>query len=194
MSCALDVVAECETADIESAAEREADDTERRDALIIANLEWAHGIARGLLGRLPWQFDLDDLIGPAELGLVKAATRYDPAKNNNFQTYAYPRVHGSILDSIKRREYRERSHKPIAAAGPLRSPGPSIEDAIDRQRVWKFVDQLPERRRKIIQGIYREGKTLEEIAGEEHVSVTCICRLHRESLRRLRESMAPESN
>jgi RNA polymerase sigma factor (sigma-70 family) len=49
-----------------------------------------------------------DLQQAGAVGLMKAAATYDPALGK-FEAYAYFRIRGAIIDSQKRRTYREES-------------------------------------------------------------------------------------
>jgi RNA polymerase sigma factor (sigma-70 family) len=52
--------------------------------------------------------DMRDLQQAGAVGLLKAAATYDPALGK-FEAYAYFRIRGAIIDSQKRRTYREES-------------------------------------------------------------------------------------
>ncbi len=45
---------------------------------------------------------LDDYIGAGYLGLVEAARRYSSRSGSEFQSYAFLRIRGAIIDSIRR--------------------------------------------------------------------------------------------
>ena len=64
---------------------------------------------RGLRARLPRHADLDDLRSAGRLGLVDAATRYDPATGVPFARYAMQRVRGSMLDATRSVDWATRS-------------------------------------------------------------------------------------
>lgn len=74
----------------------------RRDDLILDHL-W---LVRHALGKiavhLPPEVDLPNLESAGVLGLVEAATKFDPERGVKFATYAYPRVRGAILDEMRR--------------------------------------------------------------------------------------------
>jgi RNA polymerase sigma factor (sigma-70 family) len=50
---------------------------------------------------VPRFIDVDDLISAAYVGLVEAASRFDETKGVLFQTFAYPRISGSINDYLR---------------------------------------------------------------------------------------------
>lgn len=168
----------------------------RRDALVLEHLEWARAIAAGLARRLPTWFTVEDLTGPAEIGLIRAAERYDASTGVPFRAYAQARVYGACIDSVRRREYRERARPSIDADGPLenvpyevRDPGPSPEErayAGELAAVWERVRELPTRHRLVIVGLYREGMTLTEISRTVEVSPSRVSQMRREALDMLR--------
>jgi RNA polymerase sigma factor for flagellar operon FliA len=57
--------------------------------------------------RLPKHVDVDDLIGAAHEGLLKAAARYEPAWGP-FRPFAYAVVHGAMLDELRATDYLTR--------------------------------------------------------------------------------------
>lgn len=66
-------------------------------------------IALHLLGRLPDFVQLEDLMQAGMIGLLEAATKYDPAHGASFETYAGIRIRGAIVDEIRRGDWVPRS-------------------------------------------------------------------------------------
>jgi len=66
---------------------------DRHAVLVAAHMPMAARIARGFAGRGE---ELDDLTQVAMLELVKAATRFDPARGVDFAQYAYPCIIGGL--------------------------------------------------------------------------------------------------
>ena len=64
--------------------------------------------------KIPSCIDFGDLISWGIEGLIKAKGRFDPKMNAQFKTYAYYRVRGEILDSLKK-EWRYRLPKDFAS-------------------------------------------------------------------------------
>lgn len=50
---------------------------------------------------LPRFIDIEDLRSAAYLGLVEAASRYNPDLGVCFSTFAYPRINGAIIDHLR---------------------------------------------------------------------------------------------
>jgi len=159
-----------------------------RDALVIEHAEWARGIAAAVARRLPTWFRAEDLVGPAEIGLIQAAERYDPAKNDNFRAYARRRVFGECIASIRRREYRQRAYLELKDTHADPRPGPDAvaQVAIGGSRVSERIAELPAAHAHVLRKHYWDGLTLAAIAERMKVSQAQACRLHREGLEMLR--------
>src|SRR4051812_5527045 len=46
--------------------------------------------------------ELDELVALANMGLAEAAQRYEPDRGASFSTFAWYRVHGAIIDGLRR--------------------------------------------------------------------------------------------
>jgi RNA polymerase sigma factor for flagellar operon FliA len=73
-----------------------------REASILANLGLVRHILARLKARLPPGIDLENLEAAGVLGLVEAANRFEPRRGVRFETFAYPRIRGAILDELRR--------------------------------------------------------------------------------------------
>ena len=74
-------------------------------------------IARDLSSMFARHVELEDLMQAGHLGLVRAAEAYDPAKASSvgFESFAYFKIRGSIIDANKRRAYREEANVSLQA-------------------------------------------------------------------------------
>jgi RNA polymerase sigma factor for flagellar operon FliA len=170
----------------------------KRDALVLEHLEWAHGIARRVASLLPTWFTFEDLCGPVELALLERAASFDSKRGVPFRAWASRRIHGACFDSVRRKEYRERSHLSISTVeGPdVRQtddwlvdslPSPEEQAASHEQvRVWARVQQLPPRHALVILAVYGGGMTLETLATKVDVGSSRLSQIHHEALRMLR--------
>ncbi len=52
--------------------------------------------------------DLDDLVSAGFLGLIEAKQRFDPTRGVQFSTFAYYRVRGACIDSVRKMAYLPR--------------------------------------------------------------------------------------
>ncbi len=64
-------------------------------------LPLVHKIAQRAASYLRPPLTYEDLVSAGTVGLVKAARDYDPAFNTEFNTYAYIRIKGAVLDEIR---------------------------------------------------------------------------------------------
>jgi len=80
------------------------------DAFINENLIFIKGIVKKISLNLilPSGVDKDDLISWGLEGLLIAKNRYIKSEKSNFQTYAYYRVKGQIMDSL-RKEWKQQN-------------------------------------------------------------------------------------
>jgi RNA polymerase sigma factor FliA len=76
--------------------------------------------ATKMIGSLPANVELDDLIQAGMLGLMDALQRYEPDQGAQFETFALKRVRGAMLDELRGTDWVPRSvrkaQREIAAA------------------------------------------------------------------------------
>lgn len=77
-----------------------------RERIIVQSMPMVERIARDVRWMFAPHLDIRDLQQAGNLGLVKAANSFCPSKGD-FERYAYFVVRGAIIDSQKRRAYRE---------------------------------------------------------------------------------------
>ena len=70
---------------------------------------WSKRIAYHLVGRMPPNVEVDDLIQAGMIGLLDAAKHYSAAKGANFETYAGIRIRGAMLDEVRKSDWSPRS-------------------------------------------------------------------------------------
>ena len=75
------------------------------DRLIAKNLKFVVAIARGYQGR---GLDMDDLISEGNVGLMKAAAKFDATRGTRFVNYAVVYVRRSIEKALKRESDAQR--------------------------------------------------------------------------------------
>ena len=64
---------------------------------------------RQLLNRLPPTVQIDDLIQAGMVGLLEAASNFNPEMGASFETFAGIRIRGSMIDEIRRSDWTPRS-------------------------------------------------------------------------------------
>lgn len=74
-------------------------------------------IAQKLHGQLDLTCELEDLVAFGNKGLVEAAGRYDASRGVQFNTFAYYRIRGAVLDGVRAMAYLpRRAHARLRAA------------------------------------------------------------------------------
>jgi RNA polymerase sigma factor for flagellar operon FliA len=71
------------------------------DDLVTQYLPLVHKIVRRAVTYLRPPLSREDLVSAGVVGLLKAARDYDSSREAEFQTYAYIRVRGAVLDELK---------------------------------------------------------------------------------------------
>jgi RNA polymerase sigma factor for flagellar operon FliA len=80
-----------------------------RDRLVVEHVGLVKATAHRLAQRLPSQVEITDLISIGVLGLIDAATRYEPSTGVPFDAYARRRVQGAMLDALRDLDWAPRS-------------------------------------------------------------------------------------
>ncbi len=80
-----------------------------KSAMVVQYLPMIHHVAKKISSHLPSHIEYDDLVSNGVIGLLDAAKKYDPDRNNKFKTYAEFRVRGSILDALRSQDWIPRS-------------------------------------------------------------------------------------
>ena len=82
-----------------------------RDRLIIEHIPYVKHIVHRIAIHLPSSVEIEDLINVGIIGLIEAADRYDPARDNKFATYAAFRIRGAVLSELRSRDFLSRGNR-----------------------------------------------------------------------------------
>lgn len=84
---------------------------------IIRHEKMVIGLANRLRRELCLRGELDDLIAFGFGGLLEAQLRFDPSRGIRFQTFAYHRIRGAMLDGVRKMALLpRRAHERMKAA------------------------------------------------------------------------------
>lgn len=100
-------------------------DKKIKDQLIIQYIEFVKIIAGRLYSNYGNNVEFEDLVSYGVFGLLDAIDKFDPTKNVKFETYAYIRIRGAIIDQLRILDWVPRS---------VRQKHKKIEDA------YKFIE------------------------------------------------------
>jgi RNA polymerase sigma factor for flagellar operon FliA len=95
---------------------RESGARELRDRLIVQYAPVVKYVAGRVSVGLPRHVDESDLVSYGMIGLIDAVERFDPLRNVKFETYAIPRIKGSIIDELRSIDWVPRSVRTKARA------------------------------------------------------------------------------
>jgi RNA polymerase sigma factor for flagellar operon FliA len=91
------------------------------DDLITQFLPMVHKIVQRAVAYLRPPLSREDLVSAGMVGLLKAVRDYDPSHEAEFQTYAYIRIRGDVLDELKKHSFVPANvNKQIREAAKLR--------------------------------------------------------------------------
>lgn len=134
---------------------RAVGDPAARTALLDRYLGLVHHAARQIAGRVADCVEVEDLVSAGTLGLIQAMESFDLSRSLAFSTYAMRRIHGSILDELRSRDWVPRSvrakGRQVAGAvhqlqGRLgRSPDAgevAMELGIDVDTYWRWREEV----------------------------------------------------
>ncbi|HEX6812196.1 MAG TPA: FliA/WhiG family RNA polymerase sigma factor [Planctomycetota bacterium] len=85
--------------------------TADRDGLIEQYLPLVRYVVARLPITMPGTLDRDDFYSVGVIGLMHAATTYDPARGASFKTFAYTAIRGAILDEVRKHDPVPRSRR-----------------------------------------------------------------------------------
>ena len=91
-------------------------DMDARDRLILGYSPLVKYVAGRMGSGLPAHIEEADLISYGLLGLIGALERFDPGREIKFETYAIPRIKGSIIDELRSLDWVPRSVRSKARA------------------------------------------------------------------------------
>jgi RNA polymerase sigma factor for flagellar operon FliA len=86
------------------------------EELIDRHQHMVRGLACRLRRELGIPSEIDDLVAFGFGGLLEARRRFDPARGVRFQTYAYHRIRGAMLDGVRKMaDVPRRAHQRLAS-------------------------------------------------------------------------------
>lgn len=175
------------------------------DTLLKEHAALIGGIAKRYAGRgLP----LEDLRQEAMLGIIDAASHFDPSQGTQFSTYATYWIKKRILAALEQESRCGASTLPASwddleslALIPCGIDGSAIP-AADTQSANHYPPsasdivlpaRMPERERRVMELCYNRSLPLKDVAVELSISVERVKQLRAKALRRLKALHVPDS-
>ena len=88
---------------------RSSEDLELRDRLIFMFMPMVRYIVYRKVREVPAQCDVEDFLSCGLEALIRSIERYDPDKGATLEQYAWTRIHGAVLDELRRHDWAPRS-------------------------------------------------------------------------------------
>ena len=82
---------------------------EARNSLMLRYLPLVKYLSGRVTERLPSSVDTEDVMSAGVLGLLEAINRFDPSWGVKFETYAYTRIRGAMVDELRKMDWAPRS-------------------------------------------------------------------------------------
>jgi len=84
-------------------------DARGRDRLIFMLMPMVRHIVYRKVREVPAQCEVDDFLSCGLEALIRSIERYDPDKGATLEQYAWTRIHGAVLDELRRHDWAPRS-------------------------------------------------------------------------------------
>lgn len=84
-------------------------DPAARDALMLEHIRLVKHVVGQVMRLTSVDAEFDDLVSAGTIGLMNAVDNFDPSRGLAFSTFAAPRIRGSVLDDLRRRDHVPRS-------------------------------------------------------------------------------------
>jgi RNA polymerase sigma factor for flagellar operon FliA len=88
---------------------RHSGDQRERDRLVFMFMPMVRYIVYRKVREVPAECDVEDYLSCGVEALIHSIERYDPAKGATLEQYAWTRVHGAVLDELRRHDWAPRS-------------------------------------------------------------------------------------
>jgi RNA polymerase sigma factor for flagellar operon FliA len=84
-------------------------DLKLRDRLVFTFTPMVRFIVYRKVREVPAQCDVEDFLSCGLEALIRSIERYDPAKGATLEQFAWTRIHGAVLDELRRHDWAPRS-------------------------------------------------------------------------------------
>jgi RNA polymerase sigma factor FliA len=168
---------------------RATGDARLRDRLVMTFAPLVKFIVYRKIREVPAHQEADDYISHGLEALITSLDRYDPAKGATLEQFLWTRIHGAVLDELRRQDWAPRSvrrfDRQVASAArsfrAIHAREPTDDELADALAVT--VDDLREHRADLIRADVGSLNTTAAESGEDDVGVERLDTLHSEDQR-----------
>ena len=130
---------------------KDTGDTTARDRLVFSLAPIVKCIVYRKVREIPGYREVDDFISCGLEALIRSIDRYDPEKGATLEQFAWTRIHGAVLDELRRQDWAPRSLRrrereiaaPVSASRSCTAAAAQPEELADR---WRSPSQDLRRR------------------------------------------------
>jgi RNA polymerase sigma-70 factor (ECF subfamily) len=139
-----------------------------------------------------FQEEWDDLRQEVVLALIANARAGRLRDPQAFVGYVRIITRNKVMDRISQRLGRhEKDSLPWNEATAAAAAPPADDPPIDRTALRAAIGELPEEERRVVAGVYAEGKTYEEVSADTGIPLGTMKRRLRDALHTLRRRLGP---
>ena len=124
---------------------RDTGNEQDRERIVLQYVPLVKYVVGRMFSHLPVHVSREELMSCGVMGLIDAVERYDPSRGVKFETFAIPRIRGSILDELRSYDLLPR---------------------MKRMKIKEIQDIIHD-----LEGEFNRSPTDEEIAGRLNVTV-----------------------
>ena len=137
-----------------------------RDRLVLTFAPLVKYVVYKKVREMPARCEVEDFISCGLEALIHSIDRYDPAKGATLEQYAWTRIHGAVLDELRRQDWAPRSvrrwerdiDKAVETFTALHGRRPGLDEPAGAMGVQ--VEELRRRRDEITQSDLTSLNTL----------------------------------
>jgi RNA polymerase sigma factor for flagellar operon FliA len=131
-------------------------DERLRDRLVLTYAPLVKFIVYRKIGELPASCEVDDLVSAGLEALIKSIDRYDPEKGATLEQFCWTRIHGAVIDELRRGDWAPRSlrrwerdmRRATTEFTSIHGRGPTDDELADALNMT--ADELRSRRRDLV--------------------------------------------
>ena len=188
-------------------------DVQARNRLVMTYAPLVKYIVFKKVRELPARCEVEDFISCGLEALIASIDRYDPSKGATLEQFAWTRIHGAVIDELRRREddiavsdvtslntlvvsddeTNVERIDTIADDDERSDPEHAATATEAKARFRRAFELLPRREREVAVLLYVKNLTLREIGEILGVSESRVCQIHTQLKRTLKQQLAGES-
>ncbi len=147
---------------------KETGDTHTRNELVLRYSHLVEIIARKMSRAFYGKAQLEDIISNGMVALIKVIEGYDPTREIKFETYASPRIRGSVIDYIRSQDWVPRSVRDKASQ--IEGAYTKLRGVLPREPTASDIAALLNLEQEEVETIMNESHIFQLISFEEILS------------------------